>query len=821
MSAVQVMDYNELLQYWQTLNGQVTQGQINDWISTANQYNVSDMQAIEDLVTSNAGDAVPIEFTKTADGLYNVSGIRVTAQQTTGASLPNSNAATTSRSTVTTMVNRGSDNGKINMSTTPASGGLSQNAAYYIASVGQAVTAASVGISLGKAIDSALYNANPNYWDSIGMSTLNPETWNSITTGDDSFSAGLFNFVFGLDPTTGNSQAYMDANALAYMAMVLNQNGWFNTGQQEITTATPIDSSWSKPSSSVINLPIYVGGSTVDTTILTPQLTDPYIRNNIASGSGTIYSVLGAFPSELATAPYYVSENAFTASMSNRNGGPTPIPVQTISYNNKTYYYCTTVSSVVANRIGGSSLPYTSMSSTLNNSIRVQELIWYLYNTQISGGQTVDGISNQSGATLPDTTSWTDIPSTLASLQQQYPNIFNDAIVWDNVQPDGSNPQLTYVPVPWPDITNYNDSQPTGTTATQAQPRINQDTQTLIDTLMKTIQQTQTQTDTGTTVPPQNPVDTGTGDSPEIVAPTGSASALWSVYHPTQAQINAFGAWLWGSPFSTDIMKLFQNPMEGVISLHKVFATPVDSGSSTIVVGTLDSGVGSATVTQQYVYIDCGSVSLNEDFANVFDYPPYTQVSIYLPFIGIVPLDVNDVMRSTINVTYGVDVFTGACLAIVKVNRDGHTAALYQYAGMCSVEYPLSNVQNSNLVGGLLTVAGGVASMLGSGGVSAPAVLTAVAGAASASKSSVGRSGGFSGNAGAMGAKKPYIIIQRPQTRVATTFPQLAGYPTNKSGKLSNFTGQVNVVHVHVEGIQATDTELTQIEALLKSGVLI
>lgn len=818
MASVQVMDYNELLQYWQTLNGQVSQSQINEWIATANQYNVSDMQAIEDLVSSSSG-SIPIEFTKTADGLYNVSGIRVTAQQTSGAGLPNSNAATTSRSTVTTMVNRGSENGKIKMSTTPASGSFGQNAAYYMASVGQAVTAASVGISLGKMIDSALYNANPDYWDSIGMYALNPETWNSITTGDDSFAAGLFNFVFGLDPDTGNAQAYMDANALAYMAMALNQNGWFSSGDAYVDNPP---AGLGLPSS---YYPIKLDMRYRDEMTISgePHLYTYTYNEKIAwyhgSGSSTNRIIVNDSADSVVIG-HTTHINLATGAVITDRDDTSGTFSNSYTYDGKTVYYRTSSGTNTFSGVASEDIINCNESSKHPSSANVKKVAWtILYSLTMP--QAVQGVTDQTGATMPDTSTWTSIPNTLASLQQQYPNMFNDAIVWDNVQPDGSNPQLTYVPVPWPDITNYNDSQPTGTTATQTQPQINQNTQTLIDTLMKTIQQTQTQTATDTNIPPQNPVDTGTGDSPSSALPTGNASALWSVYHPTQVQVDSFGAWLWGSPFLTNIGKLFQNPIEGVISLHKIFATPVDAGTGNIVVGTLDSGVSSATVTQQYVYIDCGDVNLNEDFVNVFDYPPYTQVSLYLPFIGIVPLDTNDVMRSSINVTYGVDVFTGACLAVVTVTRDGHTAALYQYAGMCSVEYPLSNVQNSNLVGGLLAVAGGVASMVSSGGVSAPAVLTAAAGAASASKSTVSRSGGFSGNSGAMGCKIPYIILQRPQTRVAETFPQLTGYPTNRSGKLSAFSGQVNVTYVHVENVPATDKELLEIERLLKSGVLI
>ena len=227
MADVTVMDYNELLSYWQTFNGSMSQQEIDDWIAVANSYNVSEMQAIEDL--TRMGD-VPLVVNKSVDGSYTISGFasKVQVTQPSYYTDVNSNLATTSRSTITRAASRSADaNGKIKLSTTPASGSFGQNATYYLANVGQAVAAVSTGISLGKVIDSALYNINPDYWDSIGMSSLNPETWNSITSGDTSLGAGLFNFVFGLNPDTGESQAYMDANAFAYMANVLSANGWF------------------------------------------------------------------------------------------------------------------------------------------------------------------------------------------------------------------------------------------------------------------------------------------------------------------------------------------------------------------------------------------------------------------------------------------------------------------------------------------------------------------------------------------------------------------------------------------------------------------
>lgn len=695
----------------------------------------------------------------------------------------------------------------------PVSGGLGSKALYLVGSVGSGISAASTGIWLGKAIDSALYNAFPDYWDSIGMSSLNPETWNTITNGDDSPFAGLFNFILGLDPDTGNAEAYMDENAIAYMAMVLKDNGWFIDSGGVVNDA---------PSGmgTVNYVPFNVAYEVVNGIKSNGQPRVMY--PNIPTGSANIVSFANG--STIYYLAYSTTSFERIEIRQTSEGVDSVITysntVSSYTYDNKLIYWSTV--SVATNPFFASITPLSiNVVQNLSN-LTANKLAWLAQYNAIQNDP-IDGVSNQEGATLPDISNWNDIPSTLQSLQSQYPDSFANPMIWNNDSPydNTTGNMLRYIPVPFPAIdANGNPVSDTqNQTSTEISPQTT--TQNILDYLMRVMQQTATDTSPDDTTPPANPTDTGTGDSPTPVAPSGSASALWSVYHPTQAQVNSFGGWLWGSVFTTDIRKLFTDPIQGVITLHKIFAPPVDSGSGTIIVGTLDSNVPSATVTQQYVTVDCGSIDCYEEFGNVFDYEPYTQVSCYLPFIGIVPLKTDDVMRSTIHITYGVDVFTGACLAMIEVSRDGNTVNMYQYSGVASVEYPLTNLQQSNIVSGLLSVAGGVAMAVGSGGVGFAAGAAMIGGAASAAKTSVGRSGGFSGNAGAMGIKIPYLIIERPQTKVAETFPALAGYPTNYSCTLNDCSGHVTVKHVHIEGINATDSELSKIESLLRSGVIV
>ena len=740
----------------------------------------------------------------------------------------NSNATTTvhGNSTAALEMTKDASTGKLSFS------GLAKNGFKMFANgAGTALNTfacVSTGCFLGKTIDSTLYNANPQFWNSIGLETLNPETWNSITRGDNSFGAGLVNFLLGLNPTTGEAIGYLDENALAYMAYCMYMNGVFSSGSLSIQDVT-IDGI------SDVTGPLYFDRYNLDTLVygnsshsdssrryicstpvaLHPRYGSLYIGCSVSNGpiecSATLTGdrIIFASDRQSSVASFGLYEYN---SASDYYGLSASTSMGTQTYNNKTYCYA----SLSASDTVVYAFPVSPEQQSASTSKWIHLAYLLLYGTA-TGGSSIDGIGNQPNATLPDTTGWDDLNNVLPSLQQQYPDMFNDPLIQHAYDPDGTENITRYVPVPLPSAKSLSDTQPTTGTQTQTQPQENPATNlsTMPEELLNLITRMAVPNTT------MDPAPTGNGESPAPVAPTGSASALWSVYHPSQAQVDSFGAWLWSSNIITQIQQVLQNPMDGIITLHKVFASPIDSGTGTIVVGRLDSQVASATVTEQYVEIDCGSVNCSEYFGTVFDYDPYTSVHLYLPFIGIVPLNVSEVMRSTVTVKYGVDVFTGACLAMVEISRDGNTVNMYQYSGVASVEYPLTGAVHSGLLSGLFGVASGIAGIaMASTGVGIAAGATAIgAGVANMSKSQNAHASGFSGNSGAMGIKIPYLIIERPQVKTADTFPVLDGYPTNYSIRLGDCSNHVVCKTVHVNGIAATKSELEQIEMLLKSGV--
>lgn len=735
----------------------------------------------------------------------------------------------------TKTVNRGIINQPINTTKSPTTrktvfsqvAKAGKNFKFFAGAAASAVTAASVGIWLGKTIDSTLYNANPDFWDSIGLSSLNPERWGDITRGDDSLGSGLFNFIFGIDPSTGETQAYIDSDAAAYMAMGLNNAGVF------------------APSVNVIDSGQTVGGTTFDTDI---YFSDVVLDTLYSRANGT-YPVYGTWTAQFLTGggqtlniDAFGTENkndypcrvairqAYSPTSTDGlpifvymgDGVPNPVrytgspsasstsnfyPWSSATYEDKTVYYSQQTLNVVLSRTQ-QVLPVEVSPYYQKTEQNISKFAWLLRYGDYTSAQSIDGIGNQEGAVLPNFSGLETLQDYDDYLRSAYPQTYADSVPITYLDENGDEQTTQYIPVPFPNISNYADTQPTSGELTQTS------VQQLIDQMTELLQQYTTPTNTA------NPVNTGEGSPPSIVAPTGSASNLWSIYHPTQAQVDSFGGWLWSPNFIDQIAKIFNNPMESIIGLHKVYATPVDAGNTTIHVGYLDSNVPSAYITQQYVEVDCGTVDLYEQFGNVFDYSPFTDVQLYLPFIGIVPLSVDDVMRSSISITYGVDVITGACLAMVNVERDMYGGVLYQYSGNCAVQYPISSGSYMGIVAGIASIAGGIAATVASGGAAAPALLGAAGGAMSM-HTQVQHSGSFSGNAGAMGGKAPYLIISRPITAMYGYEEYIEGYPANSYVSVGDCSGYVKARNVDLVGVTATDTELSEIESLLLNGVYV
>ena len=494
-------------------------------------------------------------------------------------------------------------------------------------------------------------------------------------------------------------------------------------------------------------------------------------------------------------------------------------------------------------------VPNTTGGTQYPNDVCDAAWIW-LYG---SGGAIIPGVSDQTGATIPvDAITGADPHVVAQNLESQYPSVMGTP-VQIVVMDDSCNPvtkKYFSVPISY-SPTNLNIGAPI-TGGLQVSPSFNPDVQldlpdidmdNYIDQIIKILGGSGAGRDvTVEPVPPDSPdapsdtipssgvnyepPTTGTGDTPPTTDPVVSVESMWHIYHALPAQLSAFGQWLWSANVVDQIIRMFVDPMQAIMGVHAIYCQPNIGSQVPIVVGYLTSTANAFELTSQYQVVDCGSVWLTEYFGNVFDYDPYTEVSLYLPFIGIVKLNTADVMRAKIGVVYGVDCYTGACLAKVSVTRDGAGGVLYEFPGNCAVEYPISGASYSALIQSI-AAAGMTALKVGmrTGGAPGTGALGAAAAGlsfmASGEKFSVAQSGSLGGNAGVFGAKKPYLIISRPQPNTAELFPHYQGFPVNTTVTISECSGYQRFSSVHLKCPYAYKEELDEIESLLKSGILI
>lgn len=205
--------------------------------------------------------------------------------------------------------------------------------------------------------------------------------------------------------------------------------------------------------------------------------------------------------------------------------------------------------------------------------------------------------------------------------------------------------------------------------------------------------------------------------------PTISAadSGLLTLFRPDLTQLKALGSYLWTNilDFIENLQKLFSNPMDYFVAFHIVPCNPDVGDSRTIKLGLWNTNISMPPVLSQWYEHNCGTVSLPEYWGSALDYAPNTKVNLFLPFIGAVSLNTDEVMGKQINVTYRIDLLSGQCVAIVSTpTKVGQApSAIYQFTGECSVSIPLTGADWSRIysaaIGTTTAVVAGVAGVAG------------------------------------------------------------------------------------------------------------
>lgn len=335
----------------------------------------------------------------------------------------------------------------------------------------------------------------------------------------------------------------------------------------------------------------------------------------------------------------------------------------------------------------------------------------------------------------------------------------------------------------------------------------------------------------GAPVPPSNPYDPG--DDINIPTAPGwnpSDSGFLKIFIPSTTTLGQLAAKLWDNNFFVTLLKDFiSDPRDGIISLGCVPFDVTPSGSAEIKVGSFGTGISSAYVDSPYVDIDCGTVNIPAILGGYTDFTPFTDMYLYLPYIGSVQLDTDIYMAQTVGVKYRCDILTGDCVAFVLVGSNVKAV----YNGNIRFGVPITSGDYSNMwntflsttAGALMGVAGAAAAGAEAGAVDM--VTGAVKGGVGKLSQSAGIkpqiqiTGQLQSTNGLLGIQKPYIEIRRPNLCIPADQRAIEGYPSLISQSIGSCVGYTEVEEVHLSIPGATREELEEIERLLKEGVLL
>ena len=302
-----------------------------------------------------------------------------------------------------------------------------------------------------------------------------------------------------------------------------------------------------------------------------------------------------------------------------------------------------------------------------------------------------------------------------------------------------------------------------------------------------------------------------------------STSRLFTVHQLSNAEVDNLGSFIYSQTFIDAIKNMFMEPMDAIIGcfiLNYGSGGTLPLGSNeTLKLGSVLGGTGvtGTKVTNQTFECSFGTKDIGEFYHNVLDYAPYTSVQIYLPYIGFVDLDTNEVMNSRITLKYRFDVFTGMCLARLFVNRNGVTHELYNFEGNAAVHIPLTGRDFTNAIAPMLS---GAVGLIGGAATGNPVAMAVGAKSMIGNSANVKRSGSLSSNTGVLAQQTPFILVNRPKAYNAASYNSYYGYPSNWTVTLSSCSGYTRCKDVHLDALSCSDQEREEIEALLREGVI-
>lgn len=342
---------------------------------------------------------------------------------------------------------------------------------------------------------------------------------------------------------------------------------------------------------------------------------------------------------------------------------------------------------------------------------------------------------------------------------------------------------------------------------------------------------------------PENPVvtDEGTGDniSDKVLYPSPAYipnATVYDRYFLTPNQMPNIKKFLFSDTFVGNIKRLWTNPAEYVISLvcypFDVDNTGLTTTSDVVSVGGVSSDIAAAALTDRGVpYFYGGSVMVDNYYNSYLDYEPYTSIDIYIPYIGVRPLNVSQVVGHTLCIGYYIDLNTQQITALIGLDGQGGNLGqvVTQFVGSIGIQTPLSGTSAQDMIRNIVAQTSGLITGVGAiaGGIMGANPALLASGVASTSNALLGGGhtapsyyGSLSPVSGLYAPQVAYLIINRPRQAMPAAYLTQQGFSSNYSGKVSQFSGYLECASVSLSSkTTMTAGEQQEIINLLTGGI--
>lgn len=324
---------------------------------------------------------------------------------------------------------------------------------------------------------------------------------------------------------------------------------------------------------------------------------------------------------------------------------------------------------------------------------------------------------------------------------------------------------------------------------------------------------------TGTGKPP-------TGDNialPDIPSKNIVGTGLLHAYVLSNEQISAFSEWLWQDDIMNYLSNLFKtNPLDSIISTTLMPYTPTTSGASAIKLGSQVCGTvtNALQVTSQFQKFDFTYSGLSAHmWGNALDYSQGTTIYLYIPFVGLVPLDTNKAVFTKLTLRYIIDNITGqgvVSLLSEKNNANFDTGrnsiVLDSWSFNCKSTIALTRQDMSSIISSAMS---GITSLM-SGNV------VGVAASVMNARPSSERNGTFNTSSAYMGMRRPYIVYSFSNAVIPSGGYGYIGRPQYSVKKISTCSGFIKCKSPNISFSNTpTETEKTEIYNMLEQGVIV